>query len=94
MENFSDAIFKWSWYIMGYEIGFSIIIGFAVGYVARKLLKFSEKRYYSIDKSTIAFLINIHREWIDKESFLVYAIALAVSYTYKREIFYLPFKTK
>lgn len=61
MENFSDAIFKWSWYIMGYEIGFSIIIGFAVGYVARKLLKFSEKR-----------------EWIDKESFLVYAIALAL----------------
>jgi uncharacterized membrane protein (Fun14 family) len=48
MANVSEAIFKWSWYIMGYEIGFSIIIGFTVGYVARKVLKFSEKRYYAI----------------------------------------------
>jgi NhaP-type Na+/H+ or K+/H+ antiporter len=45
MTSASEAIFKWSWYIMGYEIGFSIVIGFAVGYVARKILKFSEKRY-------------------------------------------------
>ncbi|KAI7883816.1 Cation/H+ exchanger [Mucor mucedo] len=61
MATAGDAVLKWSWYIMGYEIGFSIFIGFAVGYVARKTLRFSEER-----------------NWIDKESFLVYAIALSL----------------
>ncbi|KAL7331196.1 hypothetical protein PS15p_203420 [Mucor circinelloides] len=60
MSSATEAIFNWSWYIMGYQIGFSILVGFVVGYVARKTLKFAEKR-----------------EWIDKESFLVFAIALA-----------------
>ncbi|KAK4520034.1 uncharacterized protein ATC70_008162 [Mucor velutinosus] len=61
MSSATEAVFKWSWYIMGYEIGFSILVGFFVGYVARKTLKFAEKR-----------------DWIDKESFLVFAIALAL----------------
>ncbi|GAA5800593.1 hypothetical protein HPULCUR_006029 [Helicostylum pulchrum] len=61
MSTVGEAIFKWSWWIMGYQIGFSIVIGFVVGYVARKILRFSEER-----------------KWIDKESFLVYAIALAL----------------
>ncbi|KAI8079240.1 Cation/H+ exchanger [Thamnidium elegans] len=61
MNTVGEAIFKWSWWIMGYQIGFSIVIGFVVGYIARKILRFSEER-----------------KWIDKESFLVYAIALAL----------------
>ncbi|KAI9343710.1 Cation/H+ exchanger [Pilaira anomala] len=61
MNTVGEAIFKWSWWIMGYQIGFSIIIGFVVGFIARKILRFSEER-----------------KWIDKESFLVYAIALAL----------------
>ncbi|RCH92529.1 hypothetical protein CU098_009453, partial [Rhizopus stolonifer] len=61
MSSIKEALFQWSWYVMGYEIGFSMVIGLAVGMAARKLLKFSEKR-----------------KWIDKESFLVYAIALAL----------------
>lgn len=44
MSTVGDAILKWSWWIMGYEIGFSIIIGFLVGFVARKILRFSEER--------------------------------------------------
>ncbi|ORE13353.1 Sodium/hydrogen exchanger [Rhizopus microsporus] len=57
----SEAIYKWAWGIMGYDIGLSIIIGFVTGYMARKLLRLSEER-----------------EWIDKESFLVYTIALTL----------------
>ncbi|CEI96039.1 hypothetical protein RMCBS344292_10209 [Rhizopus microsporus] len=57
----SEAVYKWAWSIMGYDIGLSIIIGFVTGYMARKLLRLSEER-----------------EWIDKESFLVYTIALTL----------------
>ncbi|RCH95520.1 hypothetical protein CU097_014047 [Rhizopus azygosporus] len=57
----SEAVYKWAWNIMGYDIGLSIIIGFVTGYMARKLLRLSEER-----------------EWIDKESFLVYTIALTL----------------
>jgi NhaP-type Na+/H+ or K+/H+ antiporter len=39
-----SAIGKWAYYIMAYEILLSIIIGFVVGYVARKLLKIAEKK--------------------------------------------------
>lgn len=83
MTTVSDAIIKWSWWIMGYQIGFSIIIGFAVGYVARKTLRFSEERYYFFENLYLFLLtstITITRKWIDKESFLVYAIALSVSH--------------
>lgn len=47
---------------MGYNVILSCIIGFAAGYVARKLLQLSERR-----------------RLIDKESLLVFSVALAVS---------------
>lgn len=59
-----QAIGKWFYWVIAFEILLSIVIGFAVGYVARKLIQFAERR-----------------RWIDKESFLVYSIALAVSMT-------------
>ncbi|ORX50878.1 hypothetical protein DM01DRAFT_1408872 [Hesseltinella vesiculosa] len=55
------AIGEWAYHVLVYEILLSIVIGFVVGYVARKLLKLAETK-----------------KWIDKESFLVYAIALAL----------------
>ncbi|KAI8070788.1 Sodium/hydrogen exchanger family-domain-containing protein [Gongronella butleri] len=55
------ALGEWAYHVLVYEILLSTIIGFAVGYVARKLLKLAEKN-----------------KLIDKESFLVYAIALAL----------------
>ncbi|KAL0084383.1 Sodium/hydrogen exchanger family-domain-containing protein [Phycomyces blakesleeanus] len=55
------AIGKWAYWTVCYQILLSIAIGFVVGYVARKLLKFAETR-----------------RMIDKQSFLVFAIALAV----------------
>jgi NhaP-type Na+/H+ or K+/H+ antiporter len=80
MSSVGDAIFKWSWWIMGYQIGFSIILGFAVGYIARKILRYSEERYYRVLMYILLHTNRyIFRKWIDKESFLVYAIALAVS---------------
>lgn len=38
------AIGKWAYYIMAYEVLLSIVIGFVVGYVARKLLKLAETK--------------------------------------------------
>ncbi|RIA97144.1 Sodium/hydrogen exchanger family-domain-containing protein [Glomus cerebriforme] len=38
------AIGKWFYYIIGYQILVSIIIGFLIGYIARKLLKLAEER--------------------------------------------------
>ncbi|KAI8647216.1 Cation/H+ exchanger [Parasitella parasitica] len=64
MPSIMVALSKWSWFILGYEIGFSILVGFLVGYIARKTLKFAKQR-----------------DWIDKESFLVFAIALALFLT-------------
>ncbi|CAG8499918.1 11164_t:CDS:10 [Funneliformis mosseae] len=39
-----EAIGKWVYFILGYQIVLSIIIGFIIGYVARKLLYFAEAR--------------------------------------------------
>ncbi|CAI2181447.1 17172_t:CDS:10 [Funneliformis geosporum] len=39
-----QAIGKWFYYILGYQIILSIIIGFVIGYVARKLLYYAEAR--------------------------------------------------
>ncbi|PKK69357.1 hypothetical protein RhiirC2_748589, partial [Rhizophagus irregularis] len=42
------AIGQWFYYIIGYQILVSIIIGFLIGYIARKLLKLAEERYISL----------------------------------------------
>lgn len=62
MDSAGAAIGKWAYWIMGYNVILSCIIGFAAGYVARKLLQLSEQRRF-----------------IDKESILVFSVALAVS---------------
>jgi hypothetical protein len=38
------AIGKWAYWIMAYNVLLSIIIGFVVGYIARKMLKFAEQK--------------------------------------------------
>ncbi|KAG9299546.1 hypothetical protein G9A89_020717 [Geosiphon pyriformis] len=60
-ETTGAAIAKWIYFVCLYEIVLSCIIGFVVGYIARKVLYFSETR-----------------RLIDKESFLAFAIALAL----------------
>ncbi|CAG8451272.1 17583_t:CDS:10 [Acaulospora morrowiae] len=55
------AINKWVWFVWGYHILFSVVIGCFIGWAARKLLRLAESR-----------------DWIDKESFLVFAFALAI----------------
>lgn len=65
-KSVGAAIGRWAYWIMAFQILLSIVIGFVVGYIARKLLKFAEQR-----------------NLIDKESFLVYSIALAVSLFFK-----------
>ncbi|KAI8365918.1 Sodium/hydrogen exchanger family-domain-containing protein [Radiomyces spectabilis] len=55
------AIGKWAYGICAFQILLSIVIGFVVGYAARKLLKYSETH-----------------KLIDKESFLVFSVALAL----------------
>ncbi|MBM6385651.1 MAG: hypothetical protein JSY10_16960 [Paenibacillus sp.] len=62
MDSTGAAIGKWTYWIMGYNVILSCIIGFAAGYVARKLLKLS-----------------VQQRFIDKESILVFSVALAVS---------------
>lgn len=59
--NVGPAIGKWAYWIMAYNVLLSIVIGLIAGYIARKLLKYAEKKRF-----------------IDKESFLVFAVALAV----------------
>ncbi|GAA5811230.1 hypothetical protein MFLAVUS_004662 [Mucor flavus] len=61
MDSAGAAIGKWAYWIMGYNVILSCIIGFAAGYVARKLLQLSEQRRF-----------------IDKESILVFSVALAL----------------
>ncbi|GAA5805596.1 hypothetical protein HPULCUR_011116 [Helicostylum pulchrum] len=61
MDSTGAAIGKWAYWIMGYNVILSCIIGFAAGYVARKLLQLSEQR-----------------RLIDKESILVFSVALAL----------------
>lgn len=63
-----QAIGKWFYWILAFQILLSTVIGFVVGFIARKALKFAEQK-----------------QIIDKESFLVYAVALAVS-EYKKII--------
>ncbi|KAK2596227.1 hypothetical protein QQS21_006319 [Conoideocrella luteorostrata] len=56
-----DAMGLWFAYTWGYTIILSIIYGAVVGWVAKEMLYFAEKRNY-----------------VDRESFLVFAIALAL----------------
>lgn len=60
MSTVGDAIFKWSWWIMGYEIGFSIVIGFVVGFIARRVLRYSEERYVILYENTQINNTNIY----------------------------------
>ncbi|RHZ45610.1 hypothetical protein Glove_668g9 [Diversispora epigaea] len=60
-RNPNAAISKWIYFVWGYHILFSIVIGAFIGWAARKLLRLAESR-----------------DWIDKESFLVFAFALAI----------------
>ncbi|KAL1923417.1 uncharacterized protein VTP21DRAFT_8397 [Calcarisporiella thermophila] len=56
-----EAIAKWFYWVWAYEVALAVLIGGIVGFVARKLLKQSERR-----------------KLIDKDSFLVFSIALAL----------------
>ncbi|KAI8997832.1 Sodium/hydrogen exchanger family-domain-containing protein [Pilobolus umbonatus] len=55
------AIGKFAYWMLGYNIILSAIIGFVIGFASQKLLRFS-----------------VERKLIDKESYLVFAIALAL----------------
>jgi len=59
-----QAMGKWFYWILAFQILLSIVIGFVVGFIARKALKYAEQK-----------------ELIDKESFLVFAVALALFLT-------------
>ena len=61
-SNVGAALTEWMLRTWLYEIFFSIVVGFILGWVAKKLLEKSEEHHL-----------------IDKESFLVYAIALAMT---------------
>lgn len=39
------AIGKWFYWIMAFQVLLSVVIGFVVGYVARRLLQYVENRY-------------------------------------------------
>lgn len=40
----ATALNEWTLHVMLYEICFSVVLGFVAGYVARKLLKFAQKK--------------------------------------------------
>src|SRR3954470_3392469 len=42
-DNVGQAVGKWAYWIVAFQILLSIAIGFFVGYVARKVLKFAEQ---------------------------------------------------
>ncbi|RUS23552.1 hypothetical protein BC938DRAFT_474963 [Jimgerdemannia flammicorona] len=44
METTGVAIGKWIYQICLYQIVLSIVIGMVIGYVARKILKYAEKK--------------------------------------------------
>ncbi|CAO3641127.1 unnamed protein product [Cunninghamella blakesleeana] len=51
------ALVKWTFSIMIYNIGFSIIIGFISGYIARKLLQYAQKKKIIDHESFLVFTI-------------------------------------
>ncbi|KAI9306952.1 Cation/H+ exchanger [Cunninghamella echinulata] len=54
----STALAKWTFSIMIYNIGFSVVIGFLAGHVARKLLKFAQQRNLIDHESFLGFAIS------------------------------------
>ncbi|CAI2166663.1 17408_t:CDS:10 [Funneliformis geosporum] len=60
-NDIGTVLSKWVYFVWGYHILFSILVGFVIGWGARKLLRLAKSR-----------------NWIDKESFLVFAFALAI----------------
>ncbi|CAO3648007.1 unnamed protein product [Cunninghamella echinulata] len=54
----STALAKWTFSIMIYNIGFSVVIGFIAGHVARKLLKFAQQRNLIDHESFLGFAIS------------------------------------
>ncbi|KAI7890666.1 Sodium/hydrogen exchanger family-domain-containing protein [Mucor mucedo] len=55
--NTGAAIGKWAYWIMCYNVLLSCIIGFVAGYVARKLLKYSEQKKYIDKESLLVFSV-------------------------------------
>ncbi|KAG9299323.1 hypothetical protein G9A89_013971 [Geosiphon pyriformis] len=50
-----SAIRKWVYIVWGYDILFSVIIGFAIGWTARKLLRMAESRDWIDKESFLSF---------------------------------------
>lgn len=55
--------------------------GVLVGFLSRKALNLASKRYVHICHRFKKLANNIHRRWIDKESFFSYPVALGVSHS-------------
>ncbi|KAL0075355.1 Cation/H+ exchanger [Phycomyces blakesleeanus] len=53
------ALQKWTLFVLGYQIIFSVIIGFVVGYLARKGLQFAESRRLVNKESFLLFSISL-----------------------------------
>lgn len=59
--NASEALVKWTYMAILYEMGGAVVVGIIIGYVTRITLRLS-----------------VRRRWIDKHSFLLFELALAV----------------
>ncbi|KAL1924214.1 uncharacterized protein VTP21DRAFT_7249 [Calcarisporiella thermophila] len=56
-SSVGEAIGRWIYMVLLYQIALSIVIGFIVGFVARKLLYYARKRGYIDKESFISFAV-------------------------------------
>lgn len=81
--NTGAAIGKWFYWIMAFDILLSIVVGFIVGYVARKLLRFCKANDLIDNESFLVFSIALavsipctHEEWL--LTFFIYLFSFSL----------------
>lgn len=55
--DIGPAIGKWAYWIMAFNILLSVVIGFVVGYIARKLLKYCEQKKLIDNESFLVYSV-------------------------------------
>ena len=55
--DIGPAIGKWAYWVMAFNILLSIVIGFVVGYIARKLLKYCEQKKLIDNESFLVYSV-------------------------------------
>lgn len=58
-QPFGEAISQWAWKVVLWQVGFTIVFGAVIGYLAAKLLKWFEEKGIAKEKDFLAYIVGL-----------------------------------